>query len=134
MSSDHNLLSVPPKELSGKRLVLFSYGSGLAATMYSLRVSTDCAPKSPLASLSSNVSDIPGLLTARKIVSPAEFEAIMKLREETHHKAPYDPQGNASDLFPSTYYLTSVDDKHRRTYGCVGVENDTTQTVTNGTL
>lgn len=109
---------------------MFSYGSGLAATMYSLRVSTDCAP---LASLSSNVSDIPGLLTARRVVSPVEFEAIMKLREETHHKAPYEPQGNAIDLFPSTFYLTSVDDKHRRTYDCVGVENGTTQTITNGT-
>lgn len=129
----YNLPSVPPKQLSGKRLVLFSYGSGLAAAMYSLRVSTDFAPKSPLASLSCNVSDIPGLLTARRVVSPPEFEAIMKLREETHHKAPYEPQGNASDLFPSTFYLTSVDDKHRRTYGCVGVEDGTTKTVTNGT-
>jgi hydroxymethylglutaryl-CoA synthase len=117
------------EQLSGKRLVLFSYGSGLAATMYSMRVATDCGPKSPLSSLLANVRDIPDLLARRTVVSPTNFEKTMKLREKTHHQAPYVPQGcPATDLFPLTYYLVSVDNKHRRLYQRVGCI-DTTSSV-----
>ena len=30
--------------------------------------------------------------------------------------APYQPKGDPSALFPGTYYLTNIDDKHRRQY------------------
>lgn len=30
--------------------------------------------------------------------------------------APYKPVGDASSLFPGTWFLTEVDDKHRRKY------------------
>ena len=30
--------------------------------------------------------------------------------------APYQPQGDPAVLFPGTYYLTGIDDKHRRQY------------------
>ena len=101
--------------------------------MYSIRVATDCGSGSPLSSLLTNVSHIPDQLVSRKVVSPAEFETIMKLREETHHKAPYVPQGSTTNLFPATFYLTSVDDKHRRMYGRVGNEaSDAIQTISNG--
>ena len=116
--------------MSGKRLVFFSYGSGLAAAMYSIRVASDCGPKSALSSLMAAVNDIPLRLASRTVVPPAQFEEIMKLREETHHKAPYVPQGKATDLFPGTFYLTAVDDKHRRAYSQVFKEMS--QTVTNG--
>lgn len=119
-------------DLSGKRVVLFSYGSGLASAMYSMRVSTDCSPKSSLAALVSNVREIPSQLASRKVVTPAEFEEIMKLREKTHHMAPYIPQGNTADLFPATFYLTAVDEKHRRTYSQVPRAEAKSETVTNG--
>ena len=108
--------------------MLFSYGSGIAATMYSIRVTTDYGSKSPLSSLLANVSDIPEQLGLRTVVSPASFEETMKLREKTHHQAPYTPQGSPADLFPLTYYLASVDEKHRRTYKRVG----STETTSNG--
>ncbi len=98
--------------------------------MYSIRVASDCGPKSALASLMASVKDIPSRLATRKVVPPAQFEEIMRLREETHHKAPYNPQGKATDLFPGTFYLTEVDDKHRRAYN--QVSNEVAQTVTNG--
>ena len=56
------------------------------------------------------------MLAARKTIPPADFEATMKLREETHHLAPYKPVGDPAQLFPGTYYLTGVDEKHRRSY------------------
>ena len=128
------LNSVSIQELCGKRLVLFSYGSGLASAMYSIRVSTDYSAESSLQSLVSSVSDIPCKLKQRKVVAPAEFEKMMKLREETHHLAPYLPQSSTTDLFPDTFYIASVDDKHRRTYNRVPKDNSvmTTQTVSNG--
>ena len=111
---------------------MFSYGSGLAAAMYSLRVSKKLEPDSSLLKLLSCVSDVPERLSARTVVPPGKFEEIMKLRQETHHKAPYVPQSTTQDMFPGTFYLTSVDDKHRRSYAQVTVSN-TPETHTNGT-
>lgn len=107
------------EELAGKRVVLFSYGSGLASAMYSIQITTDSSPKSPLVTMATSCTDIVTRLQSRKTVSPSEFEKTMKLREETHHKAPYQPVGPLSDLAPGTYYLTAVDDKHRRSYARV---------------
>ena len=109
-------------ELVNKRIVLFSYGSGLSSTMYSIKVSMDSRPDFTLSALVANISDIPSRLASRKVVSPAKFEEIMKLREETHHKAPYIPESNIADLYPATFYLASVDDKHRRSYNQVPCE------------
>ena len=108
-------------------MVLFSYGSGLASAMYSLRVSADSTPKSPLATLAEGCTDLLKRLKSRRTVPPAEFEKTMKLREETHHLAPYTPVGDLGDLWPGTYYLTGVDEKHRRVYARLEGE-----TVTNG--
>lgn len=103
-------------EVAGKRVVLFSYGSGLASSMFSLRVSEDISSSSPLNKLVHSLSDIRQRLDSRKKVAPSDFEKIMKLRENTHHLAPYSPQGSVTDLFPGTWFLTKVDDKHRRCY------------------
>ena len=65
--------------------MLFSYGSGLAASMYMLRVTSDYAPGSVLDRLLSSVSDVHNRLDSRKKVEPVEFARIMKLREDTHH-------------------------------------------------
>lgn len=100
-------------------MVLFSYGSGLASAMYSIRITTDSSPKSPLVTVAASCTDIVTRLQSRKTVPPSEFEKTMKLREETHHRAPYQPVGELSDLSPDTYYLTAVDDKHRRSYARV---------------
>lgn len=79
-----------------------------------------------------NVGDIPNQLASRTVVAPADFEKTMKLREETHHQAPYAPQGDtAADLFPSTFYLASVDGKHRRMYNRMG-DMEATETASNG--
>lgn len=109
-------------EIAGKRVVLFSYGSGLASALYCLRVSPDASPKSKLAVLAETQSHIPLRVKSRRTVPPAEFEKTMKLREETHHSAPYRPVCSPDELFPGTYYLASVDEKHRRTYERVPLE------------
>ncbi|NXM08831.1 HMCS2 protein, partial [Tyrannus savana] len=131
------------KDLAGSRIGAFSYGSGLAASMFSFRVSQDAAPGSPLDKLISSLADLPARLDARKRVAPQDFAEIMKRREETHHlgewgwgdvtpppPGPHDtaehhcplpaadhaPHGSQADLFPGTWYLTRVDSKFRREY------------------
>ena len=122
--------SIPPppprksaSELAGTRLMAFSYGSGLASTLYALRFSPDPAH---LERLMANVSEVPTMLESRRVVPPAEFEQTLKLREETHHSAPYKPVGGGGTLHPGTFFLTEVDDKHRRQYERVPPKPDKT--------
>ncbi|KAK3522222.1 hypothetical protein QTP70_033391 [Hemibagrus guttatus] len=110
------LAQFTPQQLAGQRIGLFSYGSGFAATLYSIRVTQDATPGSMLDKLVSSLSDLQARLDSRKKVPPAVFADNMKLREETHHLANYVPQGSVDELFPGTWYLTRVDEKYRRYY------------------
>ena len=78
--------SKPKEDLAGKRCVLFSYGSGLASSMYSLHITEDLSPDSPIHLLLQNLSDVKLRLERRQKVPPQGFDDIMKLRETTHHK------------------------------------------------
>ncbi|XP_067885268.1 hydroxymethylglutaryl-CoA synthase, cytoplasmic isoform X2 [Heterodontus francisci] len=113
------------QQLAGQRIGLFSYGSGFAATLYSLRVTQDATPGSALDKLVTSLSDLQVRLDSRKKVSPEAFATSMKLREENHHLANLQPQGVVEDLFPGTWYLTRVDEMHRRDYARKPIlEND----------
>ena len=104
------LVTTPQDQLPGKKLGLFSYGSGLVSSFFSIRVKND------VSLICSSLSDVRSRLDARRKVDPSDFSAAMKVREETHHLAPYTPTGSVSDLMPGTWYLTGVDEMHRRTY------------------
>ena len=70
-----SLLShVDPKELEGKRIGLFSYGSGLASSFMSFRIngSVETIAK---------VLDIPARLEARRIVPPETYDAVSHRKE-----------------------------------------------------
>ncbi|KAJ2748276.1 3-hydroxy-3-methylglutaryl coenzyme A synthase, partial [Coemansia sp. BCRC 34490] len=101
---------VPYAQLQGKRVGVFSYGSGCAASVYSFRV---CGDTSSIA----KTLDIAARLDKRIKVSPAGFEKIMELREKTHNAQEYEPSGNVDELLPGTYYLQKVDSMWRRVYG-----------------
>ncbi|CAN8027847.1 unnamed protein product [Ixodes persulcatus] len=110
------IASCPVSELAGRRVGLFSYGSGMAATLFSMRVTRDLSPESPLLELHASLADLPGRLAQRRKVAPAEFARMMKLREDMHHQVPYSPVGPLDELFPGTWYLDQVDEMHRRSY------------------
>ncbi|XP_065096596.1 hydroxymethylglutaryl-CoA synthase, cytoplasmic isoform X1 [Paramisgurnus dabryanus] len=112
------------QQLAGQRIGVFSYGSGFAATLYSIKVTQDATPGSALDKLVSSLCDLQTRLDSRKKFSPALFAENMKIREETHHLANYIPQGSVDDLFPGTWYLTRVDDKHRRQYARCSLNDD----------
>ncbi|KAJ5410522.1 uncharacterized protein N7487_004881 [Penicillium crustosum] len=96
-----------PKE--PKRIGLFSYGSGLASSMFSAKIVGD---------VSSMVEklDLQNRLNARTILEPAEYDAMCKLREHAHLKKNFKPAGNTETIKSGVYYLTEVDDMFRRKY------------------
>ncbi|XP_064410485.1 hydroxymethylglutaryl-CoA synthase, cytoplasmic [Latimeria chalumnae] len=110
------LAQYSPQQLAGQRIGVFSYGSGFAATLYSIKITQDAIPGSSLDKLTASLSDLKIRLNSRKRVAPEVFAENMKLRETTHHLANYIPQGSVDDLFPGTWYLIRVDEKHRRQY------------------
>ncbi|XP_035218117.1 hydroxymethylglutaryl-CoA synthase 1-like isoform X1 [Stegodyphus dumicola] len=104
------------EDLKAIRVGMFSYGSGLAATLFSLRFTDDIMKGSQLRYLHDSLQNIKSRLVNRRKISPEKFTEILKLRNATHHQAPYTPVGKVEDLFPKTWYLDRVDEKHRRSY------------------
>ncbi|KOS23023.1 Hydroxymethylglutaryl-CoA synthase [Escovopsis weberi] len=105
-----SLLSfVDSKALEGKRIGLFSYGSGLASSFMSFRVagSVESIGK---------VLNIPARLEARRAVSPETYDEMCNLRKQAHLQKDYTPKGEVSTIEPGTYYLTKVDDMFKREY------------------
>ncbi|KAK4893502.1 3-hydroxy-3-methylglutaryl coenzyme A synthase [Elasticomyces elasticus] len=103
------IANVSSEDLQGKRIGIFSYGSGLASSMFSLRVrgNTD--------ELKQKV-DLHKRLESRKTVAPEVYDEMCNLRARAHLKNNYKPEGQTDSIFPGTYYLTNVDDMFRREY------------------
>ena len=98
---------IAPQDLAGKRIGVFSYGSGLASSMFSLKVNGDTTEMQKQLNLQQR-------LDSRKIVAPEVYEEYCLLREKAHLKKDFKPAGTTDNLVPGTYYLTNVDDMYRR--------------------
>ncbi|XP_022177970.1 hydroxymethylglutaryl-CoA synthase 2-like [Myzus persicae] len=106
------LLSVPPERLPGKRIGVFSYGSGLASSMFSIRV----VDNGKLSGLIDNLKKGVGRLDERTRLAPEQFEDVLDVRQKSLHQAPYVPTGDRGQLFPGTWFLSGIDEMHRRYY------------------
>lgn len=117
------------QDMVGKHVALFSYGSGLVSSFFSLVVK----PNQGFEDLHDNFrSDVLTRLNSRRKADPEKFTEAMKLREdfftetlnilsatkkaEENKNKDLCPVGSIAELFPSTWYLESVDDKLRRKY------------------
>ncbi|WPH04797.1 3-hydroxy-3-methylglutaryl coenzyme A synthase [Acrodontium crateriforme] len=103
------LSNVAPAALFGKTIGMFSFGSGLASTLFSLKVVGDTTQMH-------EALDLVERLSARQVVSPEAYDAAMGLREAAHLQKDFVPQGDCSRFKKGTYYLTKVDDQFRREY------------------
>ncbi|XP_061720847.1 hydroxymethylglutaryl-CoA synthase 1 [Cydia pomonella] len=110
------LISKSPEELIGKKFALFSYGSGLASTMFSINICNDMSAGSKLEKLITSLHDTVSYLDKRVSVEPSKFSELMEIRTKNYHTAPYEPSGPIDVLFPGTYYLVNTDEQRRRTY------------------
>uniref|UniRef100_A0A8C0C953 Hydroxymethylglutaryl-CoA synthase n=1 Tax=Balaenoptera musculus TaxID=9771 RepID=A0A8C0C953_BALMU len=86
------------QDLAGSRIGAFSYGSGLAESFFSFRVSQDASPGESILLIST--SDLPKCLASRKRMSPEKFAEIMDQREQFYHKVNFSPLGDQNSLFP----------------------------------
>jgi len=91
-----------------KRVVLFSYGSGLAASMFSFKIKKSTAEIAKTLNINER-------LESRNEFKPEDFEKTMSLREKTYQLKDYTPVSTA-EMFPGTYYLKHIDELYRRTY------------------
>ena len=117
------LISKPIEALAGNKVGVFSYGSGLASSMYSLSVSNDISEGSELRKIIKNLEYVKTQLEARQRLSPEEYTRILDVREKNCHAVSYEPKESVENMFPGTYYLTKVDDLNRRTYKRVPNQN-----------
>eukprot|EP00249_Psilotum_nudum_P009176 c21757_g1_i1 orf=393-1796(+) len=101
-------------DLDGRRVLMFSYGSGLASTLFSLSLREGHAPFT-LRKVASGMN-IASKLSSCIVLSPEEFGRNMKLMETRYGAKDFTPITEKSVLRPGTYYLTGVDSLHRRSY------------------
>ncbi|KAL7779676.1 hypothetical protein CFE70_009692 [Pyrenophora teres f. teres 0-1] len=86
------IANISSQDLQGKRIGMFSYGSGLASSLFSFTVKGD----------TENIAkqlDIQNRLEQRRVVAPEVYD-----------------EGSAETILPGTYYLTGVDSMFRRSY------------------
>lgn len=101
--------AVEPAQLQGKKIALFSFGSGLAASFFTIRVKGDTSRIRDTLKLNER-------LAAVAVRPPQDFIDALKLREEKHNIKDYSPSGSTELLAPGTYYLKNVDEMNRRYY------------------
>ncbi|KAJ5287977.1 hypothetical protein N7478_003663 [Penicillium angulare] len=92
-----------------KRIGLFSYGSGLASSLFSAKIVGDVSEMV-------EKLDLKNRLESRTVLAPAAYDEMCKLREHAHLKKNFKPSGNVETIQSGVYYLTEVDDMFRRKY------------------
>ncbi|KAI0565061.1 Hydroxymethylglutaryl-coenzyme A synthase [Gracilaria domingensis] len=96
-------------ELIGKRVLLYSFGSGFASSMFSLRVTA------PVDKLFLG-RDLKERLEDRIVAEAEDYIRTLKERESNYGRFGYVPQANIEDLFPGTWYLRGVQPEGERSY------------------
>ncbi|SCV67440.1 BQ2448_5051 [Microbotryum intermedium] len=107
--------TVPSETLQGKRIGMYSYGSGLAASFFSLKVKGSTEQMQKQLSLQQR-------LAKTEVRSCQEYLDALQLREDKHNIDNWTPDGKIEDIAVGAYYLVKNDEKHRRTYVLRGSE------------
>jgi len=105
------------QELNNSRLCLFSYGSGLAASMFSVIVSENARNRFSLEKIHQNLGKQKLQLVENRVeIEPQLYDKYLYQRETWHKKAPRSTNLLPDSLFPGTWYFKSIDEKYRRSY------------------
>lgn len=103
------LSTVEPETLKGKRISMFAFGSGCAASFFVARVKGDTTEIR-------EKMDLLNRLKNMKVVHPQQFVDALALREKNHNAVSYTPEGLVENIWPGAYYLDNIDSKYRRKY------------------
>eukprot|EP00478_Filoreta_tenera_P002789 GABV01002902.1.p1 GENE.GABV01002902.1~~GABV01002902.1.p1 ORF type:complete len:192 (+),score=47.14 GABV01002902.1:29-577(+) len=110
-----SLVSTQAENLANRRILMFSYGSGLASSMFSLRVANTEQARKQLSQMAS-ILNLDQRLSQCVSADPKSFTETMLVRENLHKSGAFDPQAPVDTLAPGTFYLVKKDDKGRRFY------------------
>jgi hydroxymethylglutaryl-CoA synthase len=105
------LIINPKINLMNKRVMMFSYGSGCAATLFVLRVVS-----SSINEIREKNIDLLPRLQNRIKVSPQDYNDLLSYKESLYNSNNYIPKDKVENLFENTFFLEKVDDKWRRHY------------------
>ncbi len=97
-------------DLSNKRILMFSYGSGCAATLFSLKVHSEYKE------IKLKNTEIMDSLNSRIKITPKELEDIMTEKEKLYLSKNFKTKYDLSGLVEGTYYLSEVDNNWKRHY------------------
>ncbi|KAF1315533.1 Hydroxymethylglutaryl-coa synthase, partial [Globisporangium splendens] len=109
------LVNAVSTQLVDKKILLFSYGSGSIASMFSIRGRVPTSSKFSIERMA-EVLDIPERLAARKQISAEEYSAYMDIRQRVYGLRNITPTQSIATLAPGTFYLKSIDARFHRTY------------------
>ncbi|KAF8595309.1 hydroxymethylglutaryl-CoA synthase [Ceratobasidium sp. AG-I] len=101
--------SVSSEQLTNKRVLMFAFGGGCAASLYALRF-----VESPERIVSR--MDLLRRLGKIRETSVEEYMLAMKMRELNHSKPTHIPEGSIDNILEGSFYLERVDDRFRRFY------------------
>eukprot|EP00049_Salpingoeca_infusionum_P018593 m.357923 g.357923 ORF g.357923 m.357923 type:complete len:508 (-) comp17988_c0_seq1:359-1882(-) len=104
-----SLIANKADTLQDKRIMMFSYGSGLAASLFSLKVRDDVT-------FIRDTANVKERLEARTCISPEAFERSLQTREDQYTKYDFKPEAQVDSMFKGTYYLNQIDGLERRYY------------------
>jgi hydroxymethylglutaryl-CoA synthase len=113
--------------LQDKRISLFAFGSGCAASFFAMKVvgsTKEMAEKLDLVKRLGGMKVVPctEYVEAMKVSAPLSDQSLglvltsSQLREAKHNAVDYTPSGPLENIWPGAYYLERVDSKYRRTY------------------
>eukprot|EP00729_Bicosta_minor_P010031 gene10031-32060_t len=109
-----SLITNKQEALKDTRTTLFSYGSGLAATQFSIKVNGQEGADG--VQHIAKTTDVKARLAARTKVTPEAFTETLAHREATYTNFDYEPTESTASLAKGTYYLTKIDELERRHY------------------
>lgn len=127
------LTSIPSYEIFDKRISMFAYGSGCAASFFAIRVKGDTSHMTTALDLKARLAamdvrpcqeyvDALQVSISTLCLSPLRSDlniwfSLEQLREKNHNSSSYRPEGSVNNLWEGSYYLKEIDGKWRRSYG-----------------
>jgi len=98
------------EDFTNDRVLMFSYGSGLASTMFSVKVEGDLTKQRETCNLFDRLDN------QRVKSTPEEYTEALLQRENYYHKHDFEFAEPTTQIFNGAYRLTSVDSMGRRNY------------------
>jgi hydroxymethylglutaryl-CoA synthase len=108
-----SLIYFQREKLLGKRIMLFSYGSGLSSSLFTISVASNAGPV--IGKILQN-NPLEATLSARIKLNPVEYNRRMGKREQDYVRNNFQPEDPVEELREGTFYLVRVDNKWRRFY------------------